>query len=215
MSLSISAIQARKKELRRELRRRRRALTPRQQRQAALDLFRHVVKSPLFRFSRSLAFTLARDGEISTDLLRKEAARRGKRCYLPVMQNTGSIYGRTRLTFREWKRGAPLRKGRYGIPEPRLGRLCSPLALSVVFMPLVGFDADCNRLGMGRAYYDHTFAFLRRSQRSRPALVGLAHECQRVDKLEPAPWDVPLRVIVTDRAWYHPRSRTLHRETNP
>src|SRR5690606_32618705 len=135
VSTSISAIQARKQQLRRELRRRRRALTPRQQRAAALALYKRVVTSSLFRFSHRLAFTLARDGEISTDLLRREAARRGKRCYLPVMHNTGSIYGRTRLSFREWRRGARLRKGRYGIPEPRLGKLGSTYALSVVFMP--------------------------------------------------------------------------------
>jgi 5-formyltetrahydrofolate cyclo-ligase len=112
--------------------------------------------------------------------------------------------GRTRLSFREWRRDAQLCKGRYNIPEPRLGRPSATAALSVVFMPLVGFDARCNRLGMGRAYYDHTFAFLRRSTRARPALIGLAHECQRVDQLDPAPWDVPLRAIVSDCAWYHP-----------
>ena len=216
MSTSISAIQARKQQLRRELRRRRRALSPKQQVAAARALFKRVVVSPLFRFSKRLTFTLARDGEISTDLLMREAARRGKRCYLPVMHNTGSVYGRTRLTFREWHSGVQLRKGRYGIPEPRLGRIGSTHALSVVFMPLVGFDANCNRLGMGRAYYDHTFEFLLRSQRSRPALVGLAHDCQRVDAtLELAPWDVPLRAIVSDRSWYHPPPRTFDREATP
>jgi 5-formyltetrahydrofolate cyclo-ligase len=204
VSTSVADIQARKQQLRRELRRRRRALTPRQQDQAAHALYRRVVTSGLFRFSQRLCFTLARDGEINTDALMREAARRGKRCYLPVMHNLGSSYGKTRLTFRQWQPGARLRMGRFGIPEPRLGRLASAYALSVVFMPLVGFDARCNRLGMGRAYYDNTFAFLRRSQRARPALVGLAHELQHVEQLELAPWDVPLRAIVTDRAWYHP-----------
>jgi 5-formyltetrahydrofolate cyclo-ligase len=204
VSTSIADIQTRKQQLRRELRRRRRALSPRQQRAAAQALYRRVVTSNLFRFSRRLAFTLARDGEISTELLMHEAARRGKRCYLPVMHNIGSCYGKTRLTFREWRHGAYLRKGRFGIPEPRLGRSGATYALGAVFMPLVGFDAQCNRLGMGRAYYDNTFAFLRRSQRARPALVGLAHDSQRVEQLDLAPWDVPLRAIVTDRAWYHP-----------
>ncbi|MDR0780496.1 MAG: 5-formyltetrahydrofolate cyclo-ligase [Pseudomonadales bacterium] len=200
MSSSITTIQARKQQLRRELRRRRRALTPRQQQQAALALYRRVVTSNLFRFSRRLAFTLARDGEISSERLLHEAVRRGKRCYLPVMRQSSN----THLSFREWRRGARLRKGRFGILEPHLGRLGAPYALDVVFMPLVGFDARCNRLGMGRAYYDNTFAFLRRTQRARPALVGLAHDCQRVDQLALAPWDVPLCAIATDRAWYHP-----------
>jgi len=200
LSSTISDIQARKQALRRELRRCRRNLGPRQQRLAAQRLYRRLVVSPLFRFSRTIAFTLARDGEIDTLPLARAAWRRGKRCFLPVM----SDFGKPRLTFREWRPGARLRTGRFGIPEPRLGKLRASRALSLVFLPLVGFDQYCNRLGMGRAYYDRSFAYLRRTTRTRPALVGLAHECQRTEKLELAPWDVPLQGIVTDGAWYHP-----------
>jgi 5-formyltetrahydrofolate cyclo-ligase len=32
--------------------------------------------------------------------------------------------------------------------------------------------------------------------------MGLAHECQRVEKLGVESWDVPLRGIVTDKALY-------------
>jgi len=36
--------------------------------------------------------------------------------------------------------------------------------------------------------------------------LGLAHECQKVDKLELASWDVPLTGIVTDGGWYGRRA---------
>jgi 5-formyltetrahydrofolate cyclo-ligase len=196
----IAAIQTRKKNLRKLMRQKRRSLTPQQQRRAASDLYKRVVISQAFRFSKRITFTLARDGEISPHLLLVEALRRGKQCYLPVM----SRFGEDRLSFRRvYQDQHKLRSNnRYGIPEPVRAHACSARVLSLVLLPLVAFDADGNRLGMGKGYYDHTFAFLGTTCRTRPSLVGLAHDCQRVDKLELASWDVPLRCIVTDRAWY-------------
>lgn len=192
------AIQLAKRRVRAELRRCRRALTARQQRQASRALHARVVATPLFRFSRRIAFTLARDGEIDPMPLLQTALQRGKACYLPVMDR----FGRNRLSFRRWLPGQRLQKGAWGIPEPRLAKACAPRFLSLVFMPLVGFDASGNRLGMGKGFYDRSFGFKHGSQCRRPVLLGLAHECQRVEQLEAAPWDVPLGGIVTDRSWY-------------
>jgi 5-formyltetrahydrofolate cyclo-ligase len=196
---NIADIQARKKLLRKQMRLKRRSLGKLQQLQAARALYRRVVRSIAFRFSRRIAFTVARDGEISPHLLLREAQRRGKRCYLPVM----SRFGGDKLTFRLAKSQHSLdSRNRYGIPEPVRNQACPPRILGLVLLPLVAFDTSGNRLGMGKGYYDHTFAFLRRSVRRRPLLLGLAHDCQRVDALDIAAWDVPLHGIVTDQAWY-------------
>lgn len=183
------------------MRRRRGALTLRQQQQASRNLQRQVVRTALFRFSRRIAFTLARDGEIDPMPLLQTALKRGKACYLPVMNRLGE----DRLSFRRWLPGQRLIKGAWGIPEPRLAKACAPRFLSLVLMPLVAFDAQGNRLGMGRGFYDRSFAFKAHAQALRPVLLGLAHECQRVEKLEVASWDVPLGGIVTDRQWYEGR----------
>lgn len=195
--MTLSPLQHQKKALRAELRRRRRLLSARQQHQAARQLSRLLRASALFRFSKRIAFTLARDGEIDPAPLMRTALQRGKACYLPVMSRVGP----PRLQFRRWQPGQRLVQGAFAIPEPR-GQRCPARILSLVLMPLVGFDETGNRLGMGKGFYDRSFAFLRRGQRQRPVLLGLAHECQRVDCLEVASWDVPLRGIVTDRRWY-------------
>jgi 5-formyltetrahydrofolate cyclo-ligase len=184
--------------LRKELRRRRRALSTAQQKFASRQLYRRLVTSPLFRFSRRIAFTMAADGEIDPALLLATAQRRSKECYLPVLNPLGE----PRLRFKRWRKGEALRTNFYGIAEPRHGRFCSPRALSLVLLPLVGFDAGGNRLGMGKGYYDRTFAFRRRSRGRRPVMLGLAHECQKVDSLAVEAWDLPLDGIVTDAAWY-------------
>jgi 5-formyltetrahydrofolate cyclo-ligase len=70
-------------------------------------------------------------------------------------------------------------------------------------MPLVAFDEQGNRLGMGGGFYDRTLAYLRqREQWRRPLLIGLAHECQKVPSLESQRWDIPLDAIFTEAAVY-------------
>lgn len=89
---------------------------------------------------------------------------------------------------------------RFGIPEPdrNAKRLPSRL-LSVVLLPLVGFDSDGNRLGMGGGFYDRTFGYAIHSSARRPRLIGVAYECQRsADGLPRRPWDVPLDGVVTE-----------------
>jgi 5-formyltetrahydrofolate cyclo-ligase len=197
---TTAEIQAQKKALRRELRDRRNALTAEQQDQAALSLFNTLSRHELFTSASRITFTLARDGEINTLPLMLEAYRLGKQCFLPVMTRQNDV---DLLLFRQWNPDDLLETNFYGIDEPQ-GDLCNPRELDLVLLPLVGFDRHCNRLGMGKGYYDHTFAFTRDTQLEKPVLLGLAHECQRVERLEVASWDVPLQGIVTDKAWYRP-----------
>ncbi len=181
------------------MRQRRRQLSRHQQAFAAQQLFRHLRQLSLFRRSRRIAFYVARDGEISPHLLMRQARAMGKRCYLPVMRKDRSC----RLFFMPYEPGSTRRESRYRIEEPRYApaRALAPAALNLVLMPLVAFDDSGARLGMGKGYYDRSFAFTRRGLWP-VRLVGLAHECQRVEKLEAAIWDVPLEMIATDRKVY-------------
>lgn len=67
-------------------------------------------------------------------------------------------------------------------------------------MPLVGFDATGNRLGMGGGFYDRSFAFKRIQPQQRPLLIGLAHSFQQLPQLPVASWDTPVDMVVTERA---------------
>ena len=87
---------------------------------------------------------------------------------------------------------------RFGISEPALNSTAIRLLSQhhLLLMPLVGFDAQGNRLGMGGGFYDRTLANIN-ALKNRPTLVGVAHDCQQVDELPVEPWDVPLDLIVT------------------
>ncbi|WP_433768407.1 5-formyltetrahydrofolate cyclo-ligase [Pseudomonas putida] len=188
-------------QLRRMLRKARRALTASQQRQAARGLYKQLAQQPLFRRARHISLYLPTDGEIDPRLLLRAAQRRGKATYLPVL----SAWPRTKMVFQRIRPGEKLKPNRFRILEPRhnLARQRKVWALDLVLLPLVGFDDVGGRLGMGGGFYDRSLAYLaRRNDWRKPTLLGLAHECQKVERLAQASWDVPLQGTVTDKAWY-------------
>lgn len=187
-------------QLRKLLRSKRRSLSSSQQIQAAQQLYQQLVQHQLFRRAQHVAFYLASDGEIDPDLLMREAWRRGKHVYLPVLARwpkTTMLFQRVR-PIQQWE------KNRFGILQPRwcVADQRSIWALDAVFLPLVGFDQQGGRLGMGGGFYDRCFAQLhQRNHLTTPQRIGLAHACQQVEQLPVASWDVPLHAVVTDLGW--------------
>lgn len=188
-------------QLRRMLRKARRALTRSQQRQASRGLYKQLAQQPAFRRAKHISLYLPTDGEIDPRLLLRAAQRRGKATYLPVL----SAWPRTKMVFQRIRPGEKLKPNRFRILEPRanIARQRKVWALDLVLLPLVGFDDVGGRLGMGGGFYDRSLAYLaRRTDWRKPTLLGLAHECQKVERLAQASWDVPLHATVTDKAWY-------------
>lgn len=103
------------------------------------------------------------------------------------------------LSFRRFEPGTSrMIQNHFGIdePAPGPGTDIPPRLLDLVLVPMVGFDQQGNRVGMGKGYYDRTFAGHARWWH-RPLLVGLAHGLQQM-KIDPRPWDVAMDYIATD-----------------
>lgn len=183
-------------ELRTTLRQRRRALSADQQVSAGEMLCDILSARTELTDSRHVAIYIANDGEINPEALRDFLWNAGKQCYLPVIGESNN------LLFIEYLPDTPLVLNRFGIPEPSLqsARLISPEKLDVVFVPLTGFDEAGRRLGMGGGFYDRTFAFTRTAK--KPMLIGLAHECQKVESIPVENWDIAMSGIATDGCYY-------------
>lgn len=190
--------------LRRERRIARRALSPQQQRRHSLDLVALLSRHVWFWRARRIALYRAADGEPDLAPLLPMASARRQRLYLPALRPRPQ----RSLWFLPYRPGERLVANRFGIPEPPLRdrRPCPPWGLDLILLPLVAFDEDGRRLGMGGGFYDRTLTYLRwRRQWHRPLLVGVAHECQRVARLPARPWDIPLDWVVTERHVYRQR----------
>lgn len=190
--------------LRRHLRQKRRQLTAHQQKLASRQVCQLVRQQPWFIKASSLAVYMAADGEVDPLPIALMAQGMGKKVYLPVLHPLNTNH----LLFIRFTPQTPLEKNRFGILEPRLkgyglkrANSCRVQALDLLLMPLVGFDSQGGRLGMGGGFYDRTLA-IRPNEFKRPKLIGLAHECQKVEQLPLELWDVPLTGIVTPSQVY-------------
>ncbi len=189
--------------LRQQMRQRRNALPHHQQAAMSMALCKHLSTSRLFLNSQRIAFYLPNDGEVDLRPLLELAWQLRKDCYLPVLAQRNT----RQLWFLPYTPATGLYLNRYGIPEPghtRHQRGLKPISLDLILMPLVAFDPQGNRLGMGGGFYDRTLASLvpRRSW-NKPRLVGTAYAFQCVEQLDAQDWDVPLHAVATESGILH------------
>lgn len=177
--------------LRRQLRQARKNLSNHAQLIAAQTLVArvdHYLSDQQTDKLKKVALYFANDGEISPHLLCEYFWQQSIATYLPVIQGK-------QLGFARYTADSMWQENSYGIKEPVTADYAPSSDLDLVFLPLVGFDSQGGRLGMGGGFYDRTFA--NKQPDASPQLIGLAHECQQVKSLPVASWDVPLQAIIT------------------
>lgn len=186
-----------RQQIRQQIRQRRRALTPEQQTQFALQAADRMMAYPPVLLAQTVAVFLSFDGELDTRPLVDQLWRAGKRVYLPVLHP----FSPGNLLFLHYHPSSDLVVNRLKIREPKLDvRDVLPLSqLDVLVTPLVAFDAAGQRLGMGGGFYDRT---LQNWRQHRLQPVGYAHDCQQVDALPTEQWDIPLPAVITpSKTW--------------
>ena len=179
-------------ELRRELRRRRAALSLKARAHASQRIAQRVARTGWLRPGRGVGLYFSVGTEADTAPLRRLAAQRGCEVYLPRITS----YAARRMLFR--RDGGRYRPNRLRIPEPTAGPMRAPRRLDIVFVPLTGFSDQGYRLGVGGGFYDRLFAYRHHGTWRRPLLVGIGFDCQRTAELIPQAHDVPLDLAVTE-----------------
>lgn len=152
-----------------------------------------VVQSHEFNAANFVACYLPMKDEVDTARVILRAWCANKRVYAPVAEPDGV------MIFRELMPDTRLEKNAFGLWEPKGSSSISCRQLDLIITPLVAFDPNCNRIGMGGGYFDRSFAFLKhRRQWLRPKLMGVAFDCQEVKKIEVNPWDIRLYSVITE-----------------
>ncbi|MFI0398026.1 MAG: 5-formyltetrahydrofolate cyclo-ligase [Thiolinea sp.] len=181
-------------ELRKQLRKQRSSLAQTEQQQLSKQAIQHLIRQRIFRSARNIALYLPVRGEADPRSLLKFAHPK-QRFFLPVL----SLSHNSHLTFVEWNLQTRFRSNRFNIPEPLLAgrRILSPRQLDLVITPLVAFDQQGSRLGMGGGFYDRSFAFKRYPKHSKPVLLGFAYPFQQIERLKCQDWDIGLDASCT------------------
>ena len=186
-----STQQTLRNQLRQQIRKTRANLTALQQQQAEDSITQQALALIEERNAQHIALYISFDGEISTEKLIKILWTQGKQVYLPVLHP----FNPNHLLFLRYLPDTPMLKNKFGIWEPKFNvQNVLPLdELDILFTPLVAFDKQGNRLGMGGGFYDRT---LQNWRNASFIPVGLAHQCQQVEQLPTEAWDVPLHQIL-------------------
>jgi len=188
-------VAADRKNLRRALRAKRRAVSPAERKDSAQLIAHHADAWLHLRPSWRIAVYAALPEELDAEPLMELARARGCGIYLPRIDR--HTLGRKMQFVRINDRH---RSNRLGITEPEGSQFIGARWLDVVFLPLVGFDSRGVRLGTGGGYYDRAFAFRRwRKSWHTPQLVGLAYSFQQVDVITAAAHDVLLDAVITEK----------------
>ena len=183
------------KELRQHYRAARRQLAEPQRQQAQQQIDARLQSLSVYPSAQRIAGYWANDGEYDPAGFLALARAAGKTTLLPQVIGLGQP-----MLFAPYDATTPMTPNRFRIPEPDSDQSVPAEQLDMVLMPLVAFDEQGARLGMGGGFYDRSFAFRRqRGLEQRPFLVGVAFEQQKSEHLLPVrDWDVRLDTVVTE-----------------
>ena len=146
-----------------------------------------------YQAAKHIAWYHPSRGEVDLSSLWQSALTNNKYCYFPALRPDNTLLflpyaGNTELFLNRYQIAEPLMEAHKAIP---------PQNLDILFLPIVAFDAEKNRLGMGKGYYDKTL-----ENHPGPLLIGVAYEWQKQPNLPCDSWDIPLSMIITEERTY-------------
>lgn len=168
----------------------RRALTDTERAQRSSIICRNFLRSSLFFSANRIGVYLSTWDEVDTEEIISRSWCAKKQLFAPV------IGAHREMSFCSLRPQSRIFQSRFGTLEPAGEDAIDARKLDVVVVPLVAFDSNNHRIGMGGGFYDRCFRFQNRfSNLHKPKLVGLAFSCQRVEEIALNRWDIPLYTV--------------------
>jgi len=199
-SLNHHQTQQQKKAIRHQVRKLRNEISGAEAKQAGLDLAERLKSNTDYIKAKRVACFISFDGEIDTQPVIDLILEDKDICYLPKIKPTKP----NRLWFMPYDKETQLVKSKLLIPEVDLpvNQAIAVSKLDMILMPLVAFDEQGNRLGMGGGYYDATLAHFSQKPSSKPQCIGIAYQQQMVEQIPTEEWDFALDGVLTQNESY-------------
>jgi len=186
-----------KKTLRKYFRNQRQKLTPSERARAANNIAKQLAETQIYKNALHIGVYSALPEEASLDEFSRFAWEQKKLLYLPVIEQRSN---KPQMHFQAWLSDTKMQANSLGIAEPigcKSTKSFKPKApnLDLLLLPLVAYDKQGHRLGMGGGFYDRYIA-----QHLNPncVRVGIAYSCQLAELIIPEVWDKNLHAIVNE-----------------
>ena len=161
----------------------RRVLTEDEIKEQSRQIVERIAQMPLFQKAKTVMIYYPIHNEVDLRHLVK-LFHDEKTFLLPATTS------KKRMEVRQYVKGEPLKRGRFGIPEPNTPAWTGMIDL--ILTPGVAFDKRCRRLGRGGGYYDR---FLKNYREAKK--VGVCYDFQLHTEIPHGWFDVPMNAVVT------------------
>lgn len=193
--MSDMSISEEKKEIRKEIKRRRLQLDEeflaRVDKELPEDIFSlddDEFKERL-RSSKRIALYRATGGELPCDGLAKALMKKGKICCFPRVEGDDMVFcDCDDLSSKCFETGA------FGILEP-VSSLAAvdPASIDIVVLPAVAYNEEGTRLGQGKGFYDRFYAGIKGR---KPFLLGICYDFQISSEIPVEEHDLTADIVV-------------------
>jgi 5-formyltetrahydrofolate cyclo-ligase len=173
-----------KKQLRREIREKKRAMTEAEIQEKSRRLGELFANSQLYRSAKTIYGYLPYNQEVRTVPMLEKAIADGKRVAVP------KVYG-DEMKFIYLDDLSAVEKGYAGIPEPVADGPVADDETALVLMPGLAFDRDGHRIGYGGGFYDKFLA-----QEPNHPTLALCYDFQMLPKLQTEEFDIPVDQVL-------------------
>lgn len=174
--------------MRSEFRRRISEISSRVRKAKSGKILKKILKDVLFQEAKTVFTYVALPQEVQTAGLIRQALRLGKRVFAPRMKARNPHFDICEILDPV----RHLKKGRYGVLEPKRGRKIHRGQLDLIIVPGLAFDKEGNRLGRGKGFFDR---FLEKT--GKTPKIGLAFKEQMTKKIPVERHDIPMDRIIT------------------
>jgi 5-formyltetrahydrofolate cyclo-ligase len=173
-----------KKQLRREIREKKRAMSEAEIQEKSRRLGELFVNSQLYRSAKTIYGYLPYNQEVRTVPMLERAMADGKRVAVP------KVYG-DEMKFIYLDDLSAVEKGYAGIPEPVADTPVADDETALVLMPGLAFDRDGHRIGYGGGFYDKFLA-----QEPNHPTLALCYDFQMLPELHTEEFDIPVDQVL-------------------
>jgi 5-formyltetrahydrofolate cyclo-ligase len=183
-----------KTELRKLYKERRRALDSDTVEELSLNIANRLLEMEIWHYSYYHIFlSIQHQKEVQTEYILNILS--GKDKHIVVSKSDLIDYSLSHYLLTD---ATKLSLNRLGIPEPEGGIPIDAKLLDVVFVPLLAYDAEGNRIGYGKGFYDR---FLK-TCRPDCLKIGLSFFKAETGRLPNSETDVPLDFCVSPKRLY-------------